>query len=191
MKKVLPYSVMGSSLDSPTPGESPAAPRPGAWLDPAVVAATCGWLGRIPFAPGTFGAAAGIFLSLALARSGLPLVAEAAVVVALNAVGIPLCTAAARRLGRGSDPGAIVYDEFASVPLGLLALPGAVRSEWPGAAAILVAAFLLHRVFDIAKPFPCRQLERLPAGLGIMADDWGAAAWMAVALTAGRWCGWL
>ena len=183
--------MMGPPLDSPTPGEPPATPRPGVWFDPAVVAATGGWLGRIPFAPGTFGAAAGVLVSLGLARAGLPLAAEAAVVVALNAVGIPLCTAAARRLGRGSDPGAIVYDEMASVPLGLLALPAAARSAWPGAAAILLAAFVLHRVFDITKPFPCRRLERLPAGLGIMADDWGAAAWMAAALTACRWCGWL
>lgn len=183
--------MMGPPLDSPTPGESPATPRPGAWFDPAVVAATCGWLGRIPFAPGTFGAAAGVLVSFVLARAGLSLAAEAAVVVALNAVGIPLCTAAARRLGRGSDPGAIVYDEMASVPLGLLALPAAARSAWPGAAALLLAAFVFHRVFDITKPFPCRRLERLPAGLGIMADDWGAAAWMAAALTACRWCGWL
>ena len=182
---------MGSFLASPTPAESSATPRPGAWLDPAVLAATCGWLGRIPFAPGTCGAAAGVLVSLLLARSGLPLAAEAAVVVALNAVGIPLCTAAARRLGRGSDPGAIVYDEMASVPLGLLALPAEARGAWPEATAILGAAFVLHRVFDITKPFPCRRLERLPAGLGIMADDWGAAAWMAAALTACRWCGWL
>ena len=182
---------MGSSLDSPTPGESAEAADTGAWLDPAVLAATCGWLGRIPFAPGTFGAAAGVVVSLALARSGLSPAAEAAVVVAINALGVPLCSAAARRLGRGSDPGAIVYDEMASVPLGLLALPAAVRGGGPGVAAILVAAFLLHRVFDITKPFPCRRLERLPAGLGIMADDWGAAAWMAAALTACRWCGWL
>ena len=182
---------MGSSLDNPAPGESPAAPRSGAWLDPAVFAATCGWLGRIPFAPGTFGAAAGVLVAFGLARSGLPPVAEAALVVALNAAGIPLCTAAARRLGRGADPGAIVYDEMASVLLGMLALPAAARGAWPGAAAALAAAFVLHRVFDIAKPFPCRRLERLPAGLGIMADDWGAAAWMAAALTACRWCGWL
>ena len=182
---------MGSFLSSPPPAESPAPPSPAAWHDPAVVAATCGWVGRIPFAPGTFGAAAGVLVSLALAGSGLPLAAEAAVVVALNAVGVPLCTAAARRLGRGSDPGAIVYDEMASVPLGLLALPAEARAAWPAAAAILGAAFLLHRVFDIAKPFPCRRLERLPAGLGIMADDWAAAAWMAASLTACRWWGWL
>jgi len=156
-----------------------------------VWAATCGWLGRLPFAPGTFGAAAGVGLALALARFGLAPAAEAALVVGLNLAGIPLCTAAARRLGGESDPGAIVYDEMASVPLGLLAVPATARGSLPEALPLLFAAFLLHRVFDIAKPFPCRQFEHLPAGLGIMADDWGAAAWMAVALTAARWYGWL
>ena len=39
----------------------------------------------------------------------------------------------------------------------------------------VAAAFLLFRVFDIAKPFPCDRCERLPTGLGIMADDWAAA----------------
>ena len=43
-------------------------------------------------------------------------------------------------------------------------------------------AFAGFRLFDIWKPFPCRQLERLPGGLGIMADDLGAAAWMALIL---------
>ena len=118
------------------------------WFDPAVLAASCGGLGRIPFAPGTFGAAAGVIVSLAVAAAQFPPVAEAAV-------------------------------------------PAAARSTLPEAAALLLAAFLLHRVFDIAKPFPCRQLEHLPAGLGIMADDWGAALWMAVILTVCRWSGWV
>lgn len=156
-----------------------------------MLAATCGGIGRMPFAPGTFGAAAGVVVSLALANLGLPAAAEAACVVALNLGGIPLCTAAARLLGRGSDPGAIVYDEMASLPLGLLAVPATARATLPEATPLLLVAFLLHRLFDITKPFPCRRLEHLPAGLGIMADDWGAAAWMAVALTAGRGCGWL
>lgn len=178
---------MGSSHDSPTPGE----PAPAAWFAPAVVAATCGGIGRIPFAPGTFGAALGVALAVILGRLGLPFAVEVAAVVAINAVGVPICTAAARRLGRGGDPGAIVYDEMASVPLGLLAVPAAARTALPDSLPLLVAAFALHRLFDITKPFPCRRLEHLPAGLGIMADDWGAAAWMAVALTACRWCGWL
>ena len=35
----------------------------------------------------------------------------------------------------------------------------------------LVAGFLIFRIFDIIKPFPCRRSERLPGGWGIMADD--------------------
>jgi phosphatidylglycerophosphatase A len=56
---------------------------------------------------------------------------------------------------------------------------------------VLAAAFVLHRLFDITKPFPCRRLEHLPAGLGIMADDWGATAYVAACLAIGRWMGWL
>jgi phosphatidylglycerophosphatase A len=161
----------------------PAAPR---WFDPAVFLATCGGLGRIGFAPGTFGAAAGALIALAFARLGLPLVVEAGLLMAINLVGIPICTRAARALGRGKDPGSIVYDEAASVPLAALVVPAAARSP-----TVLAALFVLHRLFDITKPFPCRRLEHLPAGLGIMADDWGAAAYVAVCLAIGRWLGWL
>ena len=46
----------------------------------------------------------------------------------------------------------------------------------------LLAAFLLFRFFDILKPFPCRRLEKLPAGWGIMADDWMAGVYAAICL---------
>ena len=46
-------------------------------------------------------------------------------------------------------------------------------------AAVLAAAFVLFRIFDILKPPPVRQAERLPTGLGIMADDQVAAAFAA------------
>lgn len=166
------------------PDGGPGARVP--WSDPAVVLATCGWVGRIPWAPGTFGTAVGIALAACLPRAAAALglagpwsgaAFELAVSLGLVAVGVAICGAAARRMGRGGDPGAIVWDEMASVPLGLLAVPAEARG-----VAVYAAAFLLHRVFDIAKPFPCRQLERLPGGLGIMADDVGAAAWMALGL---------
>ena len=48
--------------------------------------------------------------------------------------------------------------------------------------AIAVAGFALHRLFDISKPPPARQLERLPDGLGIMADDMAAAVYANLAL---------
>jgi phosphatidylglycerophosphatase A len=46
----------------------------------------------------------------------------------------------------------------------------------------LLASFLLFRIFDITKPFPCRRLEKLPGGWGIMADDWMAGAYAAICL---------
>ena len=46
----------------------------------------------------------------------------------------------------------------------------------------LLAGFILFRLFDIAKPFPCRRLENLPGGWGIMADDWMAGIYAAICL---------
>lgn len=162
-------------------------------LSPAVVLATAGGIGHVPFAPGTFGAALGLPLSLAtgwlatrLAPGPIPALAiEAAIVAAICLVGIPICTRAAAAIGR-KDPGMIVLDEVASMPLALLVVPPQART-----GVVLAAAFVLLRIFDISKPFPCRTLERLPAGLGIMADDWAAAAWTAIALGVARWQGWL
>ena len=49
----------------------------------------------------------------------------------------------------------------------------------------VLAAFVLFRVFDIAKPWPCRQLEKLPGGLGIAADDAMAGVYAHLALRIG------
>jgi phosphatidylglycerophosphatase A len=173
-----------------TDPESASAGRPPrvaerTWWNPAVLAATCGGLGRVPAAPGTFGALLGTLVAAGLAAAAVSPGVEAAALVAANVLGVPLCTRAARLLGRG-DPGQIVYDECASLPLALLVLPAAARTP-----AALAAAFVLHRIFDVNKPFPLRRLERLPRGLGIMADDWGAAGYAAAGLAIGRGLGWL
>lgn len=168
------------------PDEPPSRPAPAPpWWSPAVVAATCGGVGRIGLAPGTAGAAVGAMAAAGLAGLRLPVAVEGALLVAVNLAAVPICTRAAALLGR-DDPGAVCLDEAASLPLGLLVVPPEARSP-----LVLAAAFLVHRMFDIAKPPPCRQLERLPRGMGIMADDWGASAWMAVCLAAGRWLGWI
>lgn len=111
---------------------------------------------------------------------------EATGIVLLNILAIFVCTHAIRFLQRGCDPGAIVLDETGSVLLGLLIVPPHLRSP-----TLLLAAFAIHRFFDIVKPFPCRQLESLPAGLGVMADDWAAAAWMMGVLSLTHFLGWL
>jgi len=174
-------------------GSSPAATAATPWFAPAVFAATACGLGRVPFAPGTFGALLGLPLSLATGwlagriagDTPAATAVEAALVAVVCGVGIPICSRAAALMGR-KDPGAIVLDEVASMPLALLVLPPAARTPLN-----LAVAFVLLRIFDIGKPFPCRQLERLPAGLGIMADDWGAAAWTAACLAIARWQHWI
>lgn len=125
-------------------------------------------------APGTFGAAIGSLVAWGI--SYLPGVAwQLAAIVALNLVGIPLCTAAGRALGGKKDNQAIVWDEIMSLPIVFLFVP---FGGWVSA----LAGFAMHRLFDITKPLPARQLERLPDGLGVMADDWVAAVYAGAAL---------
>jgi len=61
------------------------------------------------------------------------------------------------------DPSQVVIDEVAGQLIALLAAP----LNWK----YLLASFILFRGFDIVKPPPVRQLERLPGGMGIMMDD--------------------
>lgn len=95
---------------------------------------------------------------------------QAVVIVAFCAASIPIATLAGRALGRGKDPGCIVIDEIAGMMITFFAVPIT-------GFAVAVLGFLLFRVFDIAKLPPARQLEHLPEGLGVMADDWAAAVY--------------
>ena len=72
------------------------------------------------------------------------------------------------------DPSRFVLDEAAGICLTILLLP--TRTGWD-VGINLAAAFLAFRVFDITKPPPCRQLEHLPQGWGILLDDLMAAVY--------------
>lgn len=147
--------------------------------DPVVLLATGAGFGFSPFAPGTVGGLWGIPLAIAIGQLASP-IARAACIMFICAAGIPLCTAAARRLGNLKDPGAIAFDEIASLPIAMFGF----RATSPLAIA---AAFVAFRVFDVWKPFPARNLERLPSGLGIMADDWIAALYANLSLRLAFW----
>ena len=64
---------------------------------------------------------------------------------------------------KGDDPGLVVIDEFAGQWIALIFVPQTIP--------VYLAAFVLFRFFDILKPFPVRQAEKLPAGWGVMTDD--------------------
>jgi len=146
-----------------------------------VFLATGTWLGLVPLAPGTVGALWGLPLAWGVGK--LPeLWQQIAIIVALAAVGIPLCTEAARRMGGLKDPGSIVFDEIASLPMTFFMIN-------MDRASVVVAGFALHRLFDITKPPPARGFERFPAGLGIMADDWIAGLYSNLALRLLLWAG--
>jgi len=130
-------------------------------------------VGFVPIAPGTAGAVLGVLLAWGLGR--LDLAIQVPILLALCAIGVPICTRAARDLGGRKDPGSIVLDEIASVPITFLAVP-------LDSLTVVVAGFALHRLFDVTKPPPTRAIERLPEGLGIMADDWMAGVYSNIAL---------
>lgn len=154
------------------PRVTPATPA--AWI-----ATGCGLTARRLPAPGTVGGALGVPIWLAVSQLPWP-EARWAVLAALVAFGAPLCGRAARELvalgvaASEEDPQAITYDEFVTAPI-VYAFAPAAGGWW------LAGGFALHRLFDITKPWPCRALERLPGGWGIMADDVMAALYAGVA----------
>lgn len=141
----------------------------------AVFLATAGGVGYTPVAPGTAGSAAGVLLYLVVRDS--PFWAQGILVGAIVAGGIWAGGRAAAHFGR-EDPGPVVIDEVA----GQLVTCAAAGAS--GGAGALVTGFLLFRAFDIFKPWPVRQLEGLPGGLGIMADDLMAGVYGYVVLLA-------
>ncbi len=71
----------------------------------------------------------------------------------------------------GHDPSEVVADEVAGQCIALLALPAAALATPIKAALTLATSFLAFRVLDIVKPWPARQLQRVPSGWGILLDD--------------------
>ena len=78
------------------------------------------------------------------------------------------------------DPGHVVIDEVVGQ---WITLAGAVQLDWQSC----LIGFILFRLFDIWKPPPVRQLEALPNGVGIMADDVMAGLYGACVLATFRW----
>ena len=89
-------------------------------------------------------------------------------------LGIPICHRAAK-LRNSKDPGSVVWDEITAFPM----VYAFTTLNWPS----LIIGFVLFRLFDIVKPWPVMQFEKIPGGLGIMADDLVAGIYAAACLT--------
>lgn len=168
---------MTDSSQPPDVSDAPDLPAPFGRLI-HLLAAGLG-TGYSPAAPGTVGSLLGIPLALAIAM--LPgLGWQAAAIVLLCLAAVPICQRAARGDPLGHDPSWIVLDEIVALPIAYFALD--VTSP-----LVLVAGYVLFRVFDISKLPPVSLLERLPGGWGIAADDWAAAVYANLALRLVLW----
>lgn len=149
----------------------------------ALIISTFGYIGYAPIAPGTFGSAAGLAVFYAVRSTGSTAV-EIGTIVVLFALGIWAGTVAEHHFG-GVDPGPIVLDEVVGMLITLCLLPV------NGTGAIV--GFVIFRLLDVVKPFPSARFEKLPGGLGVMADDGMAAIYGNLAMHAAIWLapGWL
>ncbi len=146
-------------------------------------------IGYLPVAPGTWGSAASIPLAWVIhAVFGLPGFLIATILITL--VGW-WATAKYTRDTENHDPSEVVIDEVAGMFVALLPLSaglwfadvGAWTFPWPG----WLAAFVLFRIFDMAKPGPVGWADRRDDAFGVMLDDLIAGAMAAICVAIGAY----
>jgi phosphatidylglycerophosphatase A len=167
-----PTEVLQDAVAPPVPAKAPLW----AWS----VATVCG-IGHLRPGPGTWGSLTAVLLWWSLGRL-TPVAAQpwiaAAVALIVTIIGIPAATLVARGAGR-KDPQQVVIDEVAGQTIALIGAP----LSWKP----LLVGFILFRAFDMIKPPPVRQLERLPEGTGIVVDDIGAGIYALIIMQFINW----
>jgi len=130
-----------------------------------IIASVLG-IGYFPVASGTVMSIVATVLATILAQHGGGLTLVAASLLAF-VIGIWACGDHVRATGR-DDPSECVIDELAGQ---WLACAGICFTPIYPSVAAFALAFLLFRLFDILKPWPISAAEKLPGGMGVMADD--------------------
>ena len=119
---------------------------------------TCGFVGYIPGAPGTYASILGCAILYILPVTSLfSSVALVFLVAVISVISVN------NLMYDGDDPSYIVIDELAGMFVAMAGHKVTLLSLFIG--------FILFRFFDIMKPYPIRQLERLRGGYGVVADD--------------------
>ena len=132
----------------------------------AELLATGFYVGKLPFAPGTFGTLVAIPLILIYWNKGL--LVQFSITMAVFLVGIWAATVIVGDTTGDTDkahidPDFVVIDEIAGYMVTMIAIEPTLIH--------LALGFVLFRIFDIFKPPPIKMFEKLPSGIGIMADD--------------------
>jgi phosphatidylglycerophosphatase A len=131
------------------------------------------WAGFRNQIPGTKGYQVSDFWTLGL----FPGYGELLIALMIAVIGVIVAGRAAR-YAQIEDPQWVVIDEVSGQLLTYYLFFWLLPLNWKS----WLLGFILFRAFDIWKPFPARQLEHLPGGWGIMADDWMAGIYAALVL---------
>ncbi len=127
--------------------------------------ATGFFTGYISLAPGTFGTLVGVALYVFVSPYKL---AFYIMTIALIPISVLVSDYADKHIFSENDSPHIVIDEIMGFLITMMAFPfdgttyGVIR---------MIVGFLLFRIFDIYKPYPVRQIQNIPGGLGIVLDD--------------------
>jgi phosphatidylglycerophosphatase A len=157
-----PGVAVPPAVAEPALSEKALRPRAPQW---ATLIATFFGIGHMRPGPGSWASAATVLLWAALAHALTPALrtpAAIALAMGIMLIGIPAATRVARAAA-SKDPQFVVIDEVTGQIVALIAVPLAWKT--------FLAGFILFRIFDIVKPPPVRQLEKLPEGTGIVLDD--------------------
>ena len=139
--------------------------------------ATGAYVGRIPFASGTFGSLVGFPIVYLMSKADWVLAAIMTVVLILFSVRVAHL---AEQHLKAKDPGCIVIDEIAGMCVTMLGMPLTLTTG--------IAGFFLFRLFDVIKPPPARQMEKkLKGGWGVVMDDVAAGVMANIVLHLAIW----
>ena len=137
--------------------------------------ATLGPAGYAPVAPATAGSALVALIGWFLPVPALPM--ALALIAAGAVLAVWIAGEAEKEMGHDAKP--IVVDEAIGQSLALLLVPHTLFA--------FAAAFVLFRIFDVWKPLGAREIQHLPGGLGVVADDVIAGLTACGAFHAGMW----
>ena len=125
--------------------------------------ATGFYSGYAPYAPGTAGTVVGLVILGLVMVLGLVNVVQVPLIFIVVVFGTYIAHQAEKYYDR-KDPQEVVIDEIAGFIVAMAGL----------SINLLIPAFILFRLFDILKPGPLKESQKLRGGVGIMVDDVGA-----------------
>ena len=147
----------------------------------AVKLATLFGIGNVKYCPGTVGSFFGTILYAVTIRK-VTILPRSLAMLFILILSLIICDVA-EKIIKKHDPQEVILDEFVAMPFVFFGIEE-YFSQKLSVAFIIIIGFIIFRIFDILKPFGINLLQKLPGGIGIVADDIVAAIYSNITLKA-------